>query len=57
MNLPEFAVRRPITIFMLFLTVVIFGALALARLPVDLMPSFEWFSRSSCLHAARKVFK
>ncbi|MCK4409409.1 MAG: efflux RND transporter permease subunit, partial [Candidatus Eisenbacteria sp.] len=41
MNLPEFAVRRPITIFMLFLTVVIFGALALARLPVDLMPSFE----------------
>ena len=41
MHLPEFAVRRPITIFMLFLTVVIFGALALARLPVDLMPSFE----------------
>jgi HAE1 family hydrophobic/amphiphilic exporter-1 len=41
MNLPEFAVRRPITIFMLFLTVVIFGALALTRLPVDLMPSFE----------------
>jgi len=41
MNLPEFAVKRPITIFMLFLTVVIFGALALARLPVDLMPSFE----------------
>jgi HAE1 family hydrophobic/amphiphilic exporter-1 len=42
MNLPEFAVRRPITIFMLFLTVVIFGALALARLPVDLMPSFDF---------------
>ncbi len=41
MNLPEFSVRRPITIFMLFLTVVIFGALALSRLPVDLMPAFE----------------
>ena len=41
MNLPGFAVRRPITIFMLFLAVVLFGALALMRLPVDLMPSFE----------------
>jgi HAE1 family hydrophobic/amphiphilic exporter-1 len=41
MNLPEFAVRRPITIFMLFIGVVLFGALALMRLPVDLMPSFE----------------
>jgi HAE1 family hydrophobic/amphiphilic exporter-1 len=42
MNLPELSVRRPITIFMLFLTIVIFGALALLRLPVDLMPSFEF---------------
>jgi HAE1 family hydrophobic/amphiphilic exporter-1 len=41
MNLPGFAVRRPITIFMLFLAVLLFGALALTRLPVDLMPSFE----------------
>ena len=42
MNLPEFAVRRPITIFMLFIAVVLFGLLALMRLPVDLMPSFEF---------------
>ena len=41
MNLPEFAVRRPVSIFMVFLTIVIFGLLALSRLPVDLMPSFE----------------
>ncbi|MFH1502452.1 MAG: efflux RND transporter permease subunit [Candidatus Eisenbacteria bacterium] len=41
MNLPEFAVRRPITVFMLFGAVLIFGLLALVRLPVDLMPSFE----------------
>ncbi len=42
MNLPEFAVRRPITVFMLFIAVVLFGVLALMRLPVDLMPSFEF---------------
>jgi HAE1 family hydrophobic/amphiphilic exporter-1 len=42
MNLPEFAVRRPITVFMLFIAVVLFGVLALMRLPVDLMPSFEY---------------
>jgi HAE1 family hydrophobic/amphiphilic exporter-1 len=42
MNLPEFAVRRPITVFMLFIAVVLFGLLALMRLPVDLMPSFEF---------------
>ncbi len=41
MNLPELAVRRPITTFMFFLAVLLFGALALTRLPVDLMPSFE----------------
>lgn len=42
MNLPEFAVRRPITVFMLFIAVVLFGVLALTRLPVDLMPAFEF---------------
>ncbi|MBD3347712.1 MAG: MMPL family transporter [Candidatus Eisenbacteria bacterium] len=41
MNLPEFAVRRPLTVFMVFIAVLLFGALALLRLPVDLMPSFE----------------
>ena len=42
MNLPEVAVRRPITVFMFFLAVLLFGALALTRLPVDLMPAFEF---------------
>lgn len=41
MNLPELAVRRPITVFMLFGVVLLFGVLALTRLPVDLMPAFE----------------
>ena len=41
MNLPAFAVRRPVTVFMLFIGVALFGVLALVRLPVDLMPSFE----------------
>ncbi len=41
MNLPEFAVRRPTTVFMLFGVVLLFGILGLSRLPVDLMPAFE----------------
>jgi HAE1 family hydrophobic/amphiphilic exporter-1 len=42
MNLPTFAVKRPITVFMMFSVLVLFGALALSRLPVDLMPEFEY---------------
>jgi len=41
MNLPELAVRRPLTVFMLFIVVLLFGGLAITRLPVDLMPEFE----------------
>lgn len=42
MNLSEFSVKRPIALFMLFIGIAIFGVIGLAKLPVDLMPSFEF---------------
>ena len=39
MNLSEFSVKRPITIFMLFLGVVLVGFVSLQRLPVELKPN------------------
>lgn len=41
MNLPELSVRRPITIYMLASVVVLLGAIAFTRLPVDLMPDVQ----------------
>ena len=39
MNLSEFSVKRPITIFMLFIGVVLVGFVSLQRLPVELKPN------------------
>ncbi len=41
-SLPDVAVRRPITIFMVTLAVVTFGLLAAGRLPVDLLPDLSY---------------
>lgn len=41
MNLPAFSVRRPITIYMAISVLVLLGAIAFYRLPVDLMPDVE----------------
>ncbi|MCL2001596.1 MAG: efflux RND transporter permease subunit, partial [Planctomycetes bacterium] len=38
MNLPRFAIHRPIFITMVTLIVIIIGGIALLRLPIDLMP-------------------
>lgn len=38
MSLPEFSIRRPVTITMCTLIVILLGAIAFVRLPVDLMP-------------------
>ena len=38
MSLPRLAVQRPVTMSMISLVVVLLGAVALVRLPVDLMP-------------------
>lgn len=36
--LPAFSVRRPVTVMMLFLALLVLGALAWARIPLELMP-------------------
>ena len=42
MNLSGFAVNRPIATFMLFIAIALLGLVGLTKLPVDLMPSFEF---------------
>ena len=42
MNLSELSVKRPITIFMLFLGVVLVGFVSLQRLPVELKPNVAY---------------
>lgn len=39
--LPTFAVRRPVMVAMSFLVVLLFGFIALSRLPIDLYPEIE----------------
>ncbi len=41
MNLPEFAVKRPVTVSVIFIIMVLFGLYSLVDLPIDLMPEIE----------------
>ncbi len=41
MNLPSFSVRRPYTVFMIFLAILIISIITIPKLPVDLMPDIE----------------
>ncbi|MFH1644926.1 MAG: efflux RND transporter permease subunit, partial [Candidatus Omnitrophota bacterium] len=42
MGLPHFSVKRPITILMLFLGIILVGIIALGRLPVELLPNYSF---------------
>lgn len=42
MNLPQIAVRRPVTVVMFTLAIVLFGMVALGRLPVTLLPDLSY---------------
>ena len=42
MSLPRFAIRRPITVFMIGTVAVLIGAMSFLELPVDLMPDIEY---------------
>jgi hydrophobic/amphiphilic exporter-1 (mainly G- bacteria), HAE1 family len=42
MGLPSFSVKRPITVAMIFLGIVIVGAISLTRLPIELLPNFSF---------------
>ncbi|PIE90578.1 MAG: hypothetical protein CR997_05675 [Acidobacteria bacterium] len=41
MTLPELAIRRPVTAFVLLISIFVFGAIALTRLPLAFMPEYE----------------
>ncbi|MEX1302236.1 MAG: efflux RND transporter permease subunit [Desulfotignum sp.] len=41
MTLPEFSVQRPIFVSMIFLMVLVIGAVALSRLQIDMLPAVE----------------
>jgi HAE1 family hydrophobic/amphiphilic exporter-1 len=40
-NISEISVRRPVTVFMITLIVIVLGVVSLGRLPIDLLPDFE----------------
>ena len=42
MSIPRLAIHRPVTMFMLSLTVLLLGAISLTRLPVDLLPDVSY---------------
>lgn len=42
MNIPEFAVKRSITILMIFSALILFGVVSLVRLPVELYPNVSF---------------
>ena len=42
MRIPEFSVRRPVTVLMLILIIVVLGAISLVRLPIELMPDLTF---------------
>jgi len=41
-NLPEFSVRRPVTVFVSVVTLLIFGGLTLEQLPIELLPDLAY---------------
>ncbi len=41
MRLPEFGVKQPVTNLMIFLVVLVWGAVSLSKLPIDSMPEIE----------------
>ncbi len=41
MRLPQFAVRRPNTVMMIFLGISLFGAISLSKLGIDMLPEIE----------------
>ena len=42
MNLPKFALRRPVTVIMIFFAVVLMGIISLQRLSLELLPSMNF---------------
>ncbi|MBI4652368.1 efflux RND transporter permease subunit, partial [Candidatus Desantisbacteria bacterium] len=41
MRLPEFSVKNPVTTIMIFLAIIVLGAVSYSMLGIDLMPKLE----------------
>ena len=41
MNISEFSVKKPITMLMIILSIIVLGLLALKRLPLAFLPNFS----------------
>ncbi len=42
MSLPQFSIKRPVTIFMIYAAICMLGVISLARLPIEMMPNFSF---------------
>ena len=47
MTLPEIAIKRPVTILMVLVSIVVLGLVALTRLPLAFMPNLAALSQSN----------
>ena len=41
MILPKFAIQRPVTVYMIFIGVIVLGIIALSQLSIDMLPDFS----------------
>ena len=51
MNLPEFAIKKPVTVLMLTMIVILFGVVSLTKLPVELYPNTSFGEISIIIQA------
>ncbi|HRZ86249.1 MAG TPA: efflux RND transporter permease subunit [bacterium] len=51
MNLPQFAIKRPVSMSMVFVAVLLFGGVTFTRLPVELMPNISYKTISVIINA------
>lgn len=55
MNLPEFSIRRPVTVIMLMMIVVILGGVSLFKLPVELYPNTSFGEISIIIYVRGQI--
>jgi HAE1 family hydrophobic/amphiphilic exporter-1 len=51
MNLPELSIRRPVSVLMVMLIIILFGAVSLTKLPVELYPNTSFGEISIIIQA------
>ncbi|MDP8263514.1 MAG: efflux RND transporter permease subunit [Candidatus Ancaeobacter aquaticus] len=51
MNLPQFSIKRPVSMLMVFTGIILFGIVSYTRLPVELMPNMSYKTISVIIQA------